>query len=76
MATFIPQTAFYYADCKLFYRTMLLFFTAVKKVMDVIKNGWFSEINDEWPGEAFSLEVEEILYSGKSKYQDILIFKR
>lgn len=27
---FIPQTPFYYADCKLF-RTMLLFFTAVKK---------------------------------------------
>lgn len=44
--------------------------------MDLIKNGWFSEINDEWPGEAFSLEVEEILYRGKSKYQDILIFKR
>ena len=45
-------------------------------VMDLIKNGWFSEVNDEWPGEAFSLEVEEILYTGKSKYQDILIFKR
>ncbi|CAH3044500.1 unnamed protein product [Porites evermanni] len=43
--------------------------------MDLIKNGWFSEINDEWPGEAFSLEVEKILYTGKSKYQDILIFK-
>lgn len=27
---FIPQNPFYYADCKLF-RTMLLFFTAVKK---------------------------------------------
>ena len=44
--------------------------------MNRIQNGWFSEINDQWPGQALSLEVEEILFEGKSKYQDILVFKR
>ena len=44
--------------------------------MDKIQNGWFSEINDQWPGQALSLEVEEILFEGKSKHQDILVFKR
>ena len=44
--------------------------------MNHIRNGWFSEINDQWPGQALSLEVEEILYTGRSKHQDILVFKR
>lgn len=29
-----------------------------------------------WPGQAFSLEVKEILYHKKSDYQDILVFER
>ena len=44
--------------------------------MDRIQNGWFSEINGQWPGQALSLEVEEVLFEGKSKYQDIIVFKR
>jgi spermidine synthase len=28
-----------------------------------------------WPGQAFSLKVEEILYNQRSEYQDILVFK-
>ena len=44
--------------------------------MNRIQNGWFSEINDQWPGQALSLEVDEVLFEGKSKYQDILVFKR
>lgn len=28
-----------------------------------------------WPGEANSLQVEKILFEGKSKYQDILVFQ-
>lgn len=36
---------------------------------------WFSEINKQWPGQALSLEVEEVLFEGKSKYQDIIVFK-
>ena len=44
--------------------------------MNQIQNGWFSEINNQWPGQALSLEVEEILHTGRSKHQDILVFKR
>lgn len=44
--------------------------------MDVFKKGWFTEANSElWSGQAFSLEVKEVLYSNKSKYQNILIFQ-
>jgi len=43
--------------------------------MDRIRDGWFSEINDLWPGQAMSLEVEEVLCHEKSKYQDVLVFK-
>lgn len=39
-------------------------------------SGWFSEENYTWPGQAFRLEVEEILHEEKSEYQDILIFRR
>lgn len=37
--------------------------------------GWFSEISPMWPGEAHSLKVEKILYQGKSKYQDVMVFQ-
>lgn len=41
--------------------------------MDIIKNGWFSEVNDLWPGLTLSLQVENVIYKGKSEFQDILI---
>jgi spermidine synthase len=48
--------------------------------MDALKNSnkrWFSEISDEmWPGQCMSLEVEEVLYDEKSKYQHIQVLKR
>lgn len=44
--------------------------------MNKLLNGWFSEVNGQWPGQAMSLEVESVLFEGKSKYQDILVFKR
>ncbi|CAO2828813.1 unnamed protein product [Amaranthus hypochondriacus] len=37
--------------------------------------GWFSEISPMWPGEANSLKVDKILFQGKSKYQDVLVFQ-
>jgi spermidine synthase len=38
---------------------------------------WFQEINPSfWPGQAFSLEIDEILHKQRSKYQDVLVFKR
>lgn len=44
--------------------------------MDLIKDGWFSELSELWPGQCMSLQVEEVLYNEKSKYQDIIVFKR
>lgn len=41
--------------------------------MDLIKNGWFSEVSELWPGQAMSLEVEKVLHTEKSKFQDILV---
>lgn len=43
--------------------------------MDFLKKGWFSELSTLWPGQCFSLEVEEVIYHEKSQYQDILVLK-
>jgi len=43
--------------------------------MDALKKGWFSEVDSSlWPGQCFSLENDKLLYQGKSKYQDVLVF--
>ena len=42
-----------------------------------IHRGWFSEISEEmWPGQAMSLQVDNVLFHQQSQYQDILVFKR
>lgn len=41
---------------------------------DLIKDGWFTERGALWPGQAMSLEVTEVLYSGRSDFQDLLVF--
>jgi len=41
----------------------------------MINNNYFTENNTMWPGISLSLDVENILYHKKSKYQDILVFK-
>ncbi|XP_076451826.1 spermidine synthase-like [Babylonia areolata] len=43
--------------------------------MDKIKDGWFSELSELWPGQSMSLEVQEVLFNEKSKYQNVLVFK-
>lgn len=43
--------------------------------MDQIQNGWWSEVNEMWEGQAFSMKVKEVLYQEKSEYQDILLFE-
>ncbi|XP_015186934.1 PREDICTED: spermidine synthase [Polistes dominula] len=43
--------------------------------MDAMKTGWFSEINDFWPGVSLSLEVEKTLHQGRSQYQDVLVLQ-
>ncbi|KAM3506335.1 hypothetical protein MY11210_007590 [Beauveria gryllotalpidicola] len=40
-----------------------------------IKDGWFREISNMWPGQAMTLKVEKVLHHEKSKYQDVLVFK-
>ncbi|OLL25740.1 Spermidine synthase [Neolecta irregularis DAH-3] len=42
---------------------------------DSIKNGWFVERSVMWPGQAMSLQVNQILHVEKSKYQDVLLFE-
>lgn len=37
--------------------------------------GWFAEISPMWPGEAHSLKVEKVLFQGKSKYQNVMVFQ-
>lgn len=51
-------------------------YTCLCQEMNALKKGWFSELHDLWPGQSMSLEVEEVLHSEKSKFQDILIFQR
>lgn len=34
------------------------------------------EMGDPWPGQAFSLQVEKELFHERSKFQDVLVFKR
>ncbi|XP_068659606.1 spermine synthase-like [Aristolochia californica] len=59
------------------------------KCHSTVVSGWFSGPrsrpdgagnvlyynNPMWPGEAHSLKVEDILYEGKSEYQEILVFE-
>ncbi|KAJ3104196.1 hypothetical protein HDU97_009451 [Phlyctochytrium planicorne] len=40
-----------------------------------IVDGWFKETPTMWPGQAMTLQVEEILHTEKSLYQDVLVFK-
>ncbi len=57
-----------------FYNPPLLTFKS--PAMDIIKDGWFTETCTLWPGQAMSLQVEEVLYHKKSKFQDVMVFKR
>lgn len=41
----------------------------------LIKDGWFMEKNSQWPGQANSLEVKQVLEHKKSDFQDILVFE-
>ncbi|KAH7418421.1 spermidine synthase-like protein [Cadophora sp. MPI-SDFR-AT-0126] len=40
-----------------------------------IKDGWFREASDMWPGQALSLEIKKVLHHETSKYQDVLLFE-
>lgn len=36
---------------------------------------WFHEVSPLWPGQAFSLEADKVLFQGKSKFQDVIVFQ-
>ncbi|KIM63140.1 hypothetical protein SCLCIDRAFT_769385 [Scleroderma citrinum Foug A] len=38
-------------------------------------DGWFKEISPQWPGQAMTLKVNNILHVEKSLYQDVLVFE-
>ncbi|XP_035213312.1 spermidine synthase-like isoform X2 [Stegodyphus dumicola] len=48
--------------------------TIEKFGMDAFKKGWFTETGTLNEDQALSVEVENVLYQKKSKYQDILVF--
>lgn len=37
--------------------------------------GWFSEVNEQWPGQCMSLQIEKMLHDQKSQYQHVIVFK-
>lgn len=49
--------------------------TDVSNLSGVLMNGWFSEINQQWPGMANSVEIESELLNIKSQYQHIIVYK-
>lgn len=49
----------------------LKFYSKQRLDMDAIQKGWFSEINELWPGQCFSLQVKKVLHEERSDFQDI-----
>ena len=43
--------------------------------LNSIATGWFSEISDMWPGMALSIEIERVLFSKKTLFQQIDLFQ-
>jgi len=41
----------------------------------LIKDGWFMEKNSQWPGQANSLQVKEVLLHKKTDFQDLMVFE-
>ena len=37
---------------------------------------WFTEVNELWYGQAFSLKIKQEVHRERSKYQDILVLDR
>jgi len=42
---------------------------------DEVIRGWFSEIDEQWPGVALSLRIRKVLHEGRTKYQDIAFYE-
>lgn len=37
--------------------------------MDVVKSGWFTELSTMWPGQGLSMQVDEVVFRERSKFQ-------
>ena len=37
--------------------------------LNAVKEGWFTELSTMWPGQGLSLEVKEVLFRQRSKFQ-------
>ena len=45
------------------------------KNLNSIATGWFSEICDMWPGMALSIKIERVLFSKKTRFQQIDLYQ-
>lgn len=68
-----PGIKSWYFAYTCYFKHSTLLFTA--QVMNGLKEGWFSELSSLWPGISLSLEVNEVLHSERSEYQDILVLE-
>mmetsp|Transcript_83154 Transcript_83154/g.220633 ORF Transcript_83154/g.220633 Transcript_83154/m.220633 type:complete len:318 (-) Transcript_83154:86-1039(-) len=41
----------------------------------LIESGWFHEKNSQWPGQANSLKIKEVLLHKKTEFQDLMVFQ-
>eukprot|EP01023_Acetabularia_acetabulum_P015977 TRINITY_DN17863_c1_g1_i2.p1 TRINITY_DN17863_c1_g1~~TRINITY_DN17863_c1_g1_i2.p1 ORF type:complete len:335 (-),score=47.98 TRINITY_DN17863_c1_g1_i2:214-1218(-) len=41
----------------------------------LIKEGWFTELSSMWPGTGLSLKIKQVIFQGKSDYQDVCVFE-
>lgn len=42
---------------------------------DAVRNGWFSELSTMWPGQAMSIQMKKTLFTGRSDFQDVMVFE-
>eukprot|EP00238_Polyblepharides_amylifera_P015898 CAMPEP_0196584296 /NCGR_PEP_ID=MMETSP1081-20130531/46546_1 /TAXON_ID=36882 /ORGANISM="Pyramimonas amylifera, Strain CCMP720" /LENGTH=331 /DNA_ID=CAMNT_0041905451 /DNA_START=117 /DNA_END=1112 /DNA_ORIENTATION=+ len=40
-----------------------------------VKDGWFSELSTMWPGHAMSIKMGDVLFRGRSDFQDVMVFE-
>jgi len=42
---------------------------------DRLKDGWFTEVGTLWPGQAMSLQIDQVLYQDRSSFQEVIVYK-
>jgi spermidine synthase len=47
----------------------------VDQGLGVAKEGWFTELSSMWPGQGLSLKIDEVIFKGRSDFQDVAIVK-